>query len=81
MYFVGHPVYFFTLTVDIKNLLSEFEDIHSQVFLPKFHETLTLRGKGGVDSIFISADPLSLKLNQFCMIKSNFHKTLQENSW
>ena len=48
-----------TLTVDIKNLFREFEDIHWQIFLANFHENLTLPER--VDSIFDSFDPMPRK--------------------
>ena len=36
----------FTWTVDIENPLAEFEDIHQEIFLAKFHGNLTLPGLG-----------------------------------
>ena len=54
----------FTLTIDINNLLSEFGDIHHQIFLPKFHEN-------SADSL-----PLNLNLNQVPLVKLDFFMKL-----
>ena len=34
----------FTLTVDIQSLLSKFEDVQQQIFLPAFHQVPILAG-------------------------------------
>ena len=51
----------FILILEIENPFCEF-DIHQQIFFAKFHENPTLPER--VYSIFESADPLPVKLNQ-----------------
>ena len=71
-------LHIFTLTLDIKNPLYEFEDGHQQMFLPKFHGNSTSPGgREGVDSSFNAGDFLPLKLNQ---LPSDFHETLERRS-
>ena len=63
----------FTLTVGIKAPFREFEGIHWHIFTPKFHEN-----PGRLDSIFNSAEPLSLKLSNSPKVISYFHEILEE---
>ena len=68
----------FTLTVDIKNPLCEFEDIYWQIFLPEFHENLTL--PGGVDSILRARSQKNYKFNQLPPLALDSDETLEGKS-
>ena len=56
----------------------EFEDIHQQIFLPKFYKNLTLPREA--DSSFGAWSQQNQKTSQFPAVKSDFHETLEGRS-
>ena len=40
--YLRKPAISFTLTADIKSFFCEFEDIHHEIFVPKFQDNMTL---------------------------------------
>ena len=60
------------LRKNVDKTLYTFENIYQQIFLAKFYENSKL--PEGVDSIFESADSLSLKLIKLTLVRSDFCK-------